>query len=126
MFTARLVTRETEFQHITPIVKRLHWLPVSKSTEFKIPLITFKALNDLAPQYITDILQAYLPSKTLRSATKKLLVVPPANLVKYGERSFSYVGPKLWNELPDNIRDSKDLTKFKSKLKTFLFRTVFC
>ena len=123
---ARLVTRETKFQHITPILKRLHWMPVYKRTEFKILLITFKALNDLIPKYITDILHLYLPPRMLRSATKKLLVVPLTNLVKYGERSFCYAGPNLWNELPDHIRDSNNLTTSKSKLKMFLFRTIFC
>ena len=122
---ARLVTRETKFQHHSN-PQAAYWLPGYKRIEFKILLITFKALNDLTPQYVTDMLQPYLPSRTLRSATKNLLVAPPTNLVKYGERSFSYADPKLWNKLPDNIRDSKDLTTFKSKLKTFLFRTVFC
>ena len=85
---ARFVTRETKFQHITPILKRLQWLPVHTRIEFKILLITFKALNDLTPPYITDILQPYVPSRTLRSATKNLLVVPPTNLRGQVWRTF--------------------------------------
>ena len=103
---ARLVTKETKFQLITPILKRLHLLPVYKRIEFKILLITFEVLNDLALQYVTGMSQPYLPSRTQRSATKNLLVVPSSNLIKKGGRSFSHAGHKLWNELPDNIRDS--------------------
>ena len=122
---ARLVTREKKFQHITPILKQLHWLPVNKRIAYKVLLITFKALNGLAPQYVTDMLRLYLPSRSLRSSTKNLLEIPSTNLVKYGQRSFSYAAPKLWNELPDYIRKCKDLTTFKSSLKTFYFKTVF-
>ena len=52
---ARLVTKETKFQHITPILKRRHLLPVYKRIEFKILLITFEVLNDLALQYVTGM-----------------------------------------------------------------------
>ena len=119
---ARLVTKETKFQHITPILKRRHLLPVYKRIEFKILLITFEVLNDLALQYVTGMSQPYLPSRTQRSATKNILVVPSTKLK--GGRSFSHAGHKLWNELPDNIRDSNDLTTFESKFKTVLFRTT--
>ena len=86
---ARLVTKETKFQLITPILKRLHLLPVYKRIEFKILLIKFEALDDLALQYVTGMSQPYLPSRTQRSATKNLLVVPSTNLIKNGGRSFS-------------------------------------
>ena len=43
----------------------------------------------------------------------------------YGERSFQHAAPKEWNNLPLDIRDSPSLAIFKSRLKTFLFKSAF-
>ena len=40
---------------------------------------------------------------------------------KYGQRTFDYVGPRLWNALPVHIRSEEDVEKFKGLLKTLLF-----
>jgi hypothetical protein len=61
---ARLIARRRKFDHITPVMKELHWLPVSQRIIYKILLITYKALNGLAPSYIRDMLQ---PLKSLCS-----------------------------------------------------------
>ena len=44
---ARLITGTRKFEHITPVLAALHWLPVSFRIQFKILLVTFKALNGL-------------------------------------------------------------------------------
>jgi hypothetical protein len=41
------------------------------------------------------------------------IIVPPIKLVNYGQRSFSYAAPKLWNELPDSVRHSESISTFK-------------
>mgnify|MGYP000642255089 CR=1 FL=1 len=82
--------------------------PNGKKTELLVPSaqhrprpennhlhVSFKVLNDLSPQYPTDILQHYLPSRTLRPVTKNPPLVPSPNLVQYGKRSFSYAGATL-------------------------------
>ena len=48
---ARLLTRTGKYEHITPILKELHWIPVDQRIEFKILVLTFKALNRTAPKY---------------------------------------------------------------------------
>jgi hypothetical protein len=108
---ARLIARRRKFDHITPVMKELHWLPVSQRIIYKILiLITYKALNGLTPSYIRDMLQPLKPTMNLRSSMKGLLSVPPPppiKLVNYGQRSFSYAAPKLWNELPySNLMNS--------------------
>ena len=59
---ARLLTRSRKYDHITPVLASLHWLPVCFRIEFKSLLITFKALHDLAPAYISELLVPYVPS----------------------------------------------------------------
>ncbi|KAK0150881.1 hypothetical protein N1851_008003 [Merluccius polli] len=90
--------------HITPILKSLHWLPVCFRIDFKIILLVFKALNGLGPSYLTDLLLSYEPSRTLRSSGTGLLTVPTVNTKNYGEASFHFYGPRLWNSLPEDLR----------------------
>ena len=53
---ARVVTHTKKFDHITPIFKQPHWLPVRYRTAFKILLLVYKALNGTAPSYISELL----------------------------------------------------------------------
>ncbi len=122
---ARLVTGSKKYDHITPLMKQLHWLPISQRIIYKIILITYKSLNGSAPDYINNMLKPYTPSANLRSSSKGLLTIPSVKLVNYGERSFSYAAPKLWNELPEYIRKSENLSILKTRLKTYLFKQYY-
>ena len=79
---ARLVIRSRKHDHITPILKHLHWLPMYSCMKYKKPLLTFKALHGLVPSHKTEILQHYKPSRSSRSSCKGLLTVPSATLNK--------------------------------------------
>ena len=122
---ARLLTGSRKFDHITPILASLHWLPISFRIEFKILLITYKAISGLAPSYITDLIPPYEPSRALRSSEKGLLKVPDCNYVTRGERAFAFRAPTLWNALPEEIKFASSLARFKSLLKTHLYRSAF-
>ena len=66
--------------------------------------LTFKIINGCAPEYLSDLLETYVPTRSLHSATQGLLVVPKSFTTTYGDRAFSVATPKLWNNLPANIR----------------------
>ena len=121
---ARLVTDTRKYEHITPILRELHWLKVDSRIVFKYLLITYKCLHGLAPKYLSDLLTVK-ENRGLRSDNKLLLVVPKSRLVTYGDRAFSHAAPKLWNALPDSVRLSNTLGKFKSRLKTYLFKSSY-
>ena len=107
-------------------LKELHWLPVEQRIIFKINLICFKILNNLAPDYLVDLIHVYEPTRNLRSSSDKWrLTIKPYNLKTYGFRAFSVIAPILWNDLPIDIRSIDDVNKFKCKLKTFLFKRVY-
>ena len=122
---ARLVSQCPRFCHITPVLRDLHWLPVSFRIEFKIMLITYKVLHDRAPICIQELLQLYTPSRNLRSSNRNLLVKPYFNLNWYGKRTFSVAAPELWNNLPEDIKSANSIDDFKRKLKTFLFKRAY-
>ena len=85
---ARLITHTPRREHITPVLYSLHWLPVEQRVKYKVLLQVFKALHDMAPSYIKDMLQPYNPSRTLRSASQNLLMVPKTRTATYGNKSF--------------------------------------
>ena len=122
---ARIVTRSRKSEHITPVLRKLHWLPVIKRIDYKILLLTFKALRGLAPKYIQDLIKVSSKSRCLRSNTQNLLIVPKTSLARYGDRSFSFAAPSLWNKLPAECREAKTLDSFKARQKTFLFKQAF-
>ncbi len=119
------ITGSRKYDHITPILLSLHWLPIKYRISYKILLLAYKALNGLAPAYLTSLLSRYNPSRSLRSQNSGLLVVPRIAKSTKGGRAFSYLAPKLWNSLPDNVRGSDTLSLFKSRLKTHLFSKAF-
>ena len=90
-------------------------------TKFKVLLLVYKALNGLAPKYIKELLVPYKPSRHLRSEARGLLDEPRTRL-KFGDRAFSISAPRLWNALPQNLKDSQSCQAFKKCLKTHLFR----
>lgn len=118
---ARILTRTKRFEHITPVLASLHWLPIKSRIDFKILLLTFKALNGLAPPYLKDLLHPYTPARTLRSQNAGLLIVPRVGKCTVGGRAFSHRAPLLWNALPIEVRGTDSLSAFKSRLKSYLY-----
>ena len=94
---ARVVSGSKKYDHITPV-------PIRKRIEFKILLLTFKCMQGCAPLYLRELLVKQANTRTLRSNTKNLLQIPLTNLKRFGDRAFCAYAPRLWNELPDNIK----------------------
>ena len=122
---ARILTNTNRRAHITPVLAALHWLPIKSRIDFKILLITYKALHDLAPPYISELLHAKPNVRALRSSNKGLLDIPPSNLKTKGDRAFAVIAPTLWNTLPLVIKNAQSVDVFKNLLKTHLYRLHF-
>jgi hypothetical protein len=101
--------------HLSAIKDELQWLPVTKRIVYRIAVLTFKAMHGAAPGYITDLLQDYVPTRQLRSSAQRLLYVPPMS-TSAGDRALRVVAPKLWNSLPDDIRQCKNVDTFMDKV----------
>ena len=122
---ARHLTGTRRRDHISPVLSRLHWLPVKQRVVFKLKLaiIVFQSLRGETPSYLADDCQLIADSgrRCLRLADANALTVPQTN-TRLGDRSFSVAGPKVWNSLPATLRQPDvELGQFKRLLKTFLF-----
>jgi hypothetical protein len=122
---ARIATLAPPSIDIDLILGKLHWLRVEQRIKYKILLLTFRAVNGIAPPYISELLVPYDPARELRSSELEHLTVPTTNLKTFGDRAFAAVAPKLWNELPLHIRQIKKLEPFKSAIKTRLFQECY-
>jgi len=98
------------------LLKQLHWLPLERRIQFQLATSTFKALHTGLPPYLTDLLQRYQLTRSLRSSSSHQLFIPRHNL-SFGSRSFRFSAPRIWNSLPLRIRESQSLPAFKRHLK---------
>ena len=122
---ARIVTKSRKFDHITPTLMDLHWLPIKSRIDFKILLLCYKSIHRSSPDYLYDLLVPYVPSRSLRSSSDLKLKCPKYKLESYGRRAFSINAPILWNRLPASIKSKPSVDSFKSALKSHLFQAAF-
>ena len=101
---AHLVTNTSKFDHISPILKILYWLPVHVRIQFKVLLM----------DYICDMLHPVTSKYRLRYANRYQLHTPRTNLVSVGDRAY--------NKLPVNIKNANTIHIFKHLLKTHFLK----
>jgi len=96
-----LVTNNRKYYHITPILQKLHWLPVRQCIHFKCLLITYKS------------------SRKHRSSSQKLLQMAVIRLKSYGDCTFRVANPTLWNRLRADISNAS-----KAALSIYIFLII--
>jgi hypothetical protein len=122
---ARVLCGIRKHEHITPTLKKLHWLPVANRIQYKVCILTFKALHGHGPKYIKDMLTIRSTDYGLRSSDTVTLEVPRSKHKTLGDRAFYAAAPKEWNSLPSDLRRIENADLFKSCLKTHFFRIAF-
>ncbi len=119
---ARLVFNEPERAHVTPLFISLHWLPVAGRIKFKTMMLAYRTATGSLPAYFHSLLRIYIPSRSLRSASERRLVVPSQRGSKSLSRTFLFTIPGWWNDLPTLIRIIGSVSIFKQQLKTHIFQ----
>ena len=121
-FAARVVLGLKKFDHISQGRRSLKWLDVTEKVLFNDLVLVFKCVNGLAPDYLGKyfIKRSAVHNKNTRGCNN--FVVPRCRL-SMGQRAFYFRGPKEWNGLPDNIKNTKDIDSFKRRLFNRIFHT---
>ena len=111
------------------ILAKLHWLPIHRRIQYKILTLIHKCLSCTVPEYLVKLLIKYLYAERregLRSQNQeRRLVEQKTKLITFAARSFSCVGPKWWNRLPNSLQTIESTQEFKNKLKTYLFKEEY-
>uniref|UniRef100_A0A672H6K2 Reverse transcriptase domain-containing protein n=1 Tax=Salarias fasciatus TaxID=181472 RepID=A0A672H6K2_SALFA len=121
---ARILTRRRKYDHITPVLKSLHWLPIQYRIQYKLCLLTHRCIHGAAPAYLSELLTIHTTTPSLRSSSSSTycLHLPRIKLSPRGDRTFQAVAPRPWTILQETLRAPQSVEVFKKGLKTFLFK----
>ena len=121
---ARVMNLSRRRDHIKPVLKSLHWLPVNERITLKLATTVFKTLSCSEPPYLRELLNVYNPTRCLRSSQKHLLTVP-ACCTTIASRAFSMSASVLWNSIDVDLKQSDSVATFKRNINTRLFESYF-
>ena len=99
---ARLILCRPRTDRATPLLRKLHWLPVARRIQYKILLLSYKITHRHAPFYLRDLLPSYQLTRCLRSSSSYALVVPRTR-GKAGEAAFAVAAPQTVECLAPSI-----------------------
>ena len=122
---ARVVTKTGKYDHISEKLRDLKWLPISYRIMYRLNVLTWKALNNQSPEYLSEMIVERELTRNLRTGSSRLLHVPKIELKSMGDKAFSVTAPKLWNVLPKNVRMKDSLHPFKCGLKSLYLNMAF-
>ena len=111
---ARLIFSSSRFQHITPLLRQLHWLKAPERIAFKQSVLVYKC-------QVADV----EARQRLRSSSSSSLIVSRTRLLTVGNRAFPVAAARVWNSLPDLVTSAPSLAVFRSRLKTHLFNISY-
>ena len=97
----------------------INWLPTKKRVEQCIYANVFKFFNQMSPQYTAEIFHPSSSVHNTRRATQKLDL--PFRKSCVGQKTLSYIGSKIWNNLPAQIKLSNSVNTFKHDIKKSFF-----
>lgn len=110
---ARLVAKRQSRINLGDVFMKYHWLKVRERVLYKVIITVFKCLHLLAPESLRKLLNYAESDRQMKLKETKVKS-------HFGERSFSHAGPKLWNLLPNEIRNEHKLDIFKKMIKSYL------
>ena len=115
-FACKIVSRAQRYDHVTPILRQLKWLPVKKHLYHRDLFMAFKWVYCLVLENPSDQFIKRSSISTRRTRNSQLLNIPLFRSAT-GQRTFSYRIVSLWNALPQNIKLSQSLAQFKTMMR---------
>ena len=111
-----------KYDHVTPIYEKLRWLRMDKKYIYDICLLVFKICNKLFPEWLFTLpTVGQVRRERINTRNLHTLFIPRTK-TDIGARALNIVGPKLWNQLPSDVRNCQSISSFKSHLMKFLLR----
>ena len=123
-YAARVILRLPKSCSIAIHLKSLHWLPVKVRSTYKIACLCHHCHSSTAPSYVAEMLHKKTSHTISSSYTMPLLNRPAHSKATLGDRSFSFGSSSVWNSILNDVRCAPSLPSSKSRLKTYLLRSV--
>ena len=121
-FASKIVTNSKKYDHVTPLLRQLNWLPVKQMLYLKDAVMTYKCVNGLAPLYLSVKLtkRSNIHSRNTR---KRDSLNTPLFRTTAGQRTFQYRAANIWNNLDSQMKNYS-LKKFKVEMKDKLLSSL--
>ena len=122
-FACRIITNTKKFDHITPALREIGWLPVKEHLLYKDSIMSFKCMNELAPPYLCELFRKRNTIHSRDTRNKESLHIPLCK-TKSGQRRFHYRAVSIWNDMDSDLK-KLPLRTFKKKLKMSMIENLF-
>ena len=119
-FAAHVVLDLKKFDHISQAIKSLNWLPDNDRIYLNEAVVMYKCINKLVPDYLFEKFTLHSQIHSRNTRQRDQLNIPRCRLTT-GQRSFTYRGAKLWNNLRDNVKSSDSVKILRKKIVNLLF-----
>ena len=118
-FAARIISGHRKYDHVTPILRELQWIPVKEQLFYRDAVMAFKCMNRMVPEYLSS---QFTTRETVsgRITRQSGQLNIPLFTSTIGQKTFQYRITKLWNGLPSNLRLSRTISSFKTELRKIL------
>ena len=119
----RIVFCMPRLSDVSLVLARYHIIPLSVRYQFKLYVLTYRALHDLASVFVANCFclrsNSTCTSSRTRSQVSSSLALPTAKR-RYGLFSVTFLGSDRWNALPAEVRSSSSLHTFRNSVLHFL------
>ena len=118
-FAARIITGTRKFDHTTPALRGIRWIPIKQNRFFRNAVMAFKCMTGRAPCYLSDQFKTRIAVTGRETRSCQLL-----NITLYkssaGQRTFYYCMVHIWNNLESTLKTAKSIPTFKFYLRNKL------
>jgi len=125
---ARLVFSARKSEHITPLLREIHWLKVPERTQFRLCVLAYHCFISTAPSYLAETLYSTADvgsRRRLRSASTSTLAIPSTRRIMLGDGAFQVTDARAGNALPSSVHSAPSLLQFRRDIKTALFQSSY-
>lgn len=121
----QVVIRSPRRDYITPVLAKLHWLPIKYRIQCKPAPTVYKVLTTQQPLYLHKLIRSHVPARQMHSRGSNILLEDRVRL-QFIKRAFRHAA-FVWNRLPQSVISdlSVSLATFKSRLKTVFYSQAF-
>ena len=123
-FAARIaIGGAKKHEHVTPLFEKLKWLKIKPKFIYNVCLLIFKSINNILPEWVFSLPTIReIRENGVNTRNQDNLLIP-RTATDTGARNIKILGPKLWNQLPNNIINCHSIELFKSRLMQYLLNT---
>ena len=107
-----------KYDHVTPILKELEWMNIKNKVNFDICVFIYKIVKQLLPDWLFEV--PTVGELQIRSTRQSSDLFVKRTNTNMGGRAIAITSSKIWNNIPNNIKNSSLLQVFKKKLKNYL------